>query len=428
MLLRYSADVVMEIFMKRQKYVFLFLFLPAFLFALIPDNSSVRRQLLPLLQAPVSQVLTTEDRVIQDPFSQKPVSFNIEQHDDKLYLMFMNEQQGEYPVVGSGNMIIRRSLITGEIEQLKIYLDDIGAVVMRIIPSGGRSLMSLSLFDQLLYDNLTLGVAVEQLIAMNIETIIELSAGRVSWDQLSPPKDTRAYEPLISIVNELRQLLPYLPDTEDGALDAQGHFVRIETQGLHALPGFNCSGFAKFVSDGVYSPLQGSFMKIARLKVKHLDLRGNDISAVYEESRDPYFGLDWTRNIATEIASLQEGRQVHSEFSDLRDSDFYTYQEDMGYAVRDITQLLYLQSIQNPGLFYLGSINGEFGSDPQLWQHYHIVVLYPYFDREGRFHIAVMERNVETSVQALKQRYPQQFIHLVAILPETDYRLPQLFP
>ena len=397
-------------------------------FALIPDNSAARRQLFSLLQAPVSQISVRDEQVIQSRFAETPVRFEIERQGEKLYLIFKNERQGDYPLIGSGNVIIRRSLVTGDIEQVKIFLDDIGALVMRITPLGRRSLLSLSLFDDLLYEKLALGVGMEQVLEMDIAALIDLSAGRIPWQDLFPPDDRSIYQPLITIINEMRSVLPHLPDAEDGAMDAQGRLVQIETNGLASLPGFNCSGFAKFVVDGIYAQLTGSLMDIVRLKQKHPDLRGNDISFMYEDSRDPYFGLDWTRNIAAEIAGFQQGQQVHPESSDLRNLRFYSYQEDMGYAMSELTQVLYLRSIQSPGRLYLGSINGEFGSSPRLWQHYHVVVLYPYFDDGGNFRIAVMERNQETSVASLKRRYPQQFIHLVEILPEDSFTPPQFLP
>lgn len=412
--------------MKVKTCVLLFCLLPRLMFALIPDTSAARRQLLPLLQAPVSEISVEDEHIIDSPLAANPISFELEENADKLYFIFKNGRGGEYPNIGAGNIIIRRSLDSGRLEQVKIYLDDIGALVMRIVPSGRRSIMSLALFNDLLYDKIPIGVGIEQVMVMDVADIIELSAGRIAWEELFPAEDLSVYQPLARIVEETRRVLPFLPDTEDGAMDAGGNLVQIETLGLHALPGFNCSGFAKFVTDGVYSQFGKGFMKIDRLKTKHLDLRGNTVSAVYEESRDPYFGLDWTRNIATEIASLQQGRQLHPEDSDVRSLDFYSYQEDVGYAMSELLPVLYLQSIRSPGKFYLGSINGEFGRGPQLWQHFHVVVLYPYFDDEGRFRISVMERNLETSIASLKQRYPQQFIHLVGIEPEDDFSLPQL--
>jgi hypothetical protein len=98
----------------------------------------------------------------------------------------------------------------------------------------------------------------------------------------------------------------------------------------------------------------------------------------------------------------------------------------VGYRVEDLIPVLYLQAVRQPGRFYLGSINGEFGSEPVLWQHYHIVVLFPYFDEAGTFRIAVLERNVESSVASLQRRYSGEYVHLVGIRPASDFILPEI--
>ncbi len=412
--------------MKVRIFIGIFLVLSHMVVALIPDNSQARRQLISLLQAPVSEISSDNEQIISSPHLENSVSFEIENQNGKLYLLFINERNGKYPIVGSGTMIIRRNLDTGAIEQIKIYADDIGALIIRVRPSGRRSLVQLSLFDDILYDKIPVEARIEQIMTMNVSDIIERSNGRIPWELFFPPDDLSVYGGIKDIVREMRQIIPFLPDTEDGAMDAAGNLVRIETLGIHRLPGFNCSGFAKYVADGVYSRFGKGFMDIDSLKMKHLSLRGNKTSEAYEDTRDPYFGLDWTRNIAAEILQMQTGRHAHPEDSDIRHSDFYPYREDIGYSVQDLIQILYLESIRRPGMFYLGSINGEFGGNPQLWQHYHIVVLFPYFDSAGNFRITVMERNVETSIASLEKRYPRQFIHLVGIEPEEKFSPPRL--
>jgi hypothetical protein len=312
------------------------------------------------------------------------------------------------------------------VDQVKVYLDDIGALVLRIYPAGRRAAMSVSLFNDELYTRIPLGLPVDQIIEMEVPAILELSSGRIPWEELFPPEDTSAYAPLRDILGEMRAVLPFLPDADDGAMDENGNLVRIENLRINDLPGFNCSGFAKFLSDGVFAGITGEYMRIDDLKIKHPEFRGNDISLEYEDQRDPYFGLDWTRNIAVAIASAAGEEVSGPESADLRDIPWYSYTEDVGYRVEDLIPVLYLQAVRQPGRFYLGSINGEFGSEPVLWQHYHIVVLFPYFDEAGTFRIAVLERNVESSVASLQRRYSGEYVHLVGIRPASDFILPEI--
>ena len=94
--------------------------------------------------------------------------------------------------------------------------------------------------------------------------------------------------------------------------------------------------------------------------------------------------------------------------------------------MESLRSVLYSLARTEPGTFYLGSVNGLFGSDPVLRQHTHVLVLFPYFDGNGRFEAAVMERSIETSVASLERRYPDDFIHLVRVRGDSDFEAPEI--
>ena len=66
------------------------------------------------------------------------------------------------------------------------------------------------------------------------------------------------------------------------------------------------------------------------------------------------------------------------------------------------------------------------GTDPVLKQHVHTVVLFPYFDESGVFRLVVMERNSETGISSLKNRYAADHIHLVRLPAFAGYTPPTL--
>jgi hypothetical protein len=116
---------------------------------------------------------------------------------------------------------------------------------------------------------------------------------------------------------------------------------------------------------------------------------------------------------------------IDPEALDVRNVPSAQYTEDVGYRVDTLTSVLYRLARRDPGTFYLGSVNRLFGEDPVLRQHTHVVALFPYFDRAGTFHVAVMERNVETSVASLERRYGNDFIHLVRVPGSDDFTPPR---
>ena len=200
-------------------------------------------------------------------------------------------------------------------------------------------------------------------------------------------------------------------------MDEHGNLVLIDSLVLQDQePGFNCSGFAKWIVDGMHMGLYRTFLPIEPLKTKHLELRGHRWSAPREADRDPYFGLDWTRNLAAAMLSAHAGGSaVHPEAADVRHVPFVTYVEDVGYPVSSLPLIMYQLARSEPGHIYLASLSREFGDEPRLNQHVHVAVLFPYFDQGGAFHVDVMERNVETSLESLDRRYHTDAIHLVRV-------------
>ena len=161
------------------------------------------------------------------------------------------------------------------------------------------------------------------------------------------------------------------------------------------------------------------------MKEKHLDYRGHRWSARREDERDPYFGLDWSRNLAVSLLELEHPREEFGpEDADVREVRYARYVEDVGYPVDDMRRILYMLAIDEPGHFYIGSVNQEFGSDPVLRQHVHVAVFFPYFDENGRFRVTVLERNVETDLDSLAERYPGSYVHLVRARADDTFTPP----
>lgn len=221
------------------------------------------------------------------------------------------------------------------------------------------------------------------------------------------------------IIFSLKKYIGYLHDSSIGAIDANGSYTRNSNKGL------NCSGFAKWIVDGFYYPLAKhdpeKYISIQKLRTKHLEERGTPDILIYENSRDPYFGLDWTRNLAVELGKKRGENPAYKTY-DVTDSSIVTYVMNCGYPIWKIEKVLIEQEELHPGRMYLGSINGYFGEDPKLWQHYHIAVFIPYYENDV-LKIAVLERNRETSFSYLLERYPNTYCHLVAIPTEGEFEL-----
>ncbi|MBN1649477.1 MAG: hypothetical protein JW874_15670 [Spirochaetales bacterium] len=343
---------------------------------------------------------------------------------DGTYLLFVNEYHQDFPVSNRGTYIIKRNQSDGKFVQAKVFLKNRSDCYMRLFPDGSKTRLDAVLFGYKVYENVSVPMDFLHVLLQPVSEIIRLTSYMVDWEMLLYSGNTAADRDISGMVKRIRSELPCLHDVDDGAMDSEGKLVFIETlkpQGDEG--GFNCSGFAKWIIDGIVEPRTGSLLDIRKLKTRHPDIRTSSLAVRYEESRDPYFGLDWTRN----LAMAADGREDNPERYDVRNVSFLEYGEDVGYPAAKIDLVLYQLAVRDPGCFYLGAVNGEQGEKPVMRQYYHIVVFFPYFDKNGSFQVAVMERNMETSLEQIRQRYPEEYIHLVRIQGTSDFELPRPF-
>jgi hypothetical protein len=380
----------------------------------IPDTAEARELLRETIFAPIGTAARAVERTVVQHADGVPVLFRTESANGALYQTFTRGDLAPIRLDSAGTFIIKRSRTDGSFVQVKIFLQDDPGCFVRLTPLGDRTSLEVTLFGRTFQRGVILAARFETLLTAPLERIMRLAEPTVDWDLLQPAARTDADAAVERTATAIRAALARLGDAEDGAMDATGSMVFIRDgspQG--AAPGFNCSGFAKWVVDGFFRPLTGRLTDIAALKERDLAFRGNRWTVALEESRDPFFGLDWSRNLARELARARGERTGGVEAWDVRDAPGFAYVEDVGYAVADLTTVLFRLLRSSPGRIYIGSVNRPVAGTTELRQHDHVVVLMPYVDARRTFHVAVFERSAETSVPSLQRRYPLDFIHLV---------------
>jgi hypothetical protein len=256
-----------------------------------------------------------------------------------------------------------------------------------------------------------------------------------------------------NFIKALRARLPELEFADDGAIDENGRYVFINT--LEAqdprisgeAAGLNCSGFAKWVIDGILRPVAGGRLPVAPLKRPFGD-RGSSFTEPWEASKDPFFGLDWCRNLAARAVSalrspafaagLDEIEVRRWPFAELvkrgRDGvspqSYPGFLKDAGFGIEGLHALLYTLAVDEPGHIYLAAVNNEISAPatasnprglPRMRQYFHIAVLVPYFNEDGVFQAAVFESAAETSFTRFKARYPGHFVNLSRVPVEAAF-------
>jgi hypothetical protein len=403
----------------------------------IEDDSSLRVSLKDawfleapgkvLAQKPLSRVLPGGGKV----------EIRAEAGKSEFMIILARERNGAYPGWAQGSWVLTRQRASGAAVRIRAFLRSDPYIYVQFRPmSADKSFMDVVVYDAYLVRSMPVPFSFERIMLIPVEEVLSALGDKFprSYFDALPAlyKDSRAF------VASVRRYLPALTFQDDGAIDEHGNYVFIETlEAQSGRGGLNCSGFAKWVVDGLLRPLTGQGLTITALKT-HFGTRGTSFSAPYDSVRDPFFGLDWTRNLAsianTTLLSANFGKQEEFEvrtwafpYVTLRSSNAATTEsypgfiEDVGFSFEGLHPLLYTLAISEPGHIYLAAVNNEQG-DPRLRQYFHIAVLVPYFNEQGNFQVSVFESAAEVPFTTFKTRYPAgHFVNLVRIPLSGDF-------
>ncbi|MDR2247243.1 MAG: hypothetical protein LBE17_11350 [Treponema sp.] len=366
------------------------------------------------------------------------IQVRIEDGTGEFGIVLARELNGMFPGWAQGSWILTRSKADGAAVRIRVFLRSDPYVYVQFRPrEDDKSLMDVVLYDAYATRSLPVSVSFDRLLTLPVEEALALAGDAFPRRYFDPQVED--YRDVRTLVAAIRERLPGLSFRDDGAIDDHGRYVYIETLEEQAgVGGLNCSGFAKWIVDGILRPVTGSLLPIASLKTAFGE-RGAAFTDPYEALRAPFFGLDWTRNLASCANSIlrSPGYGVLLEEIEVRNAPFGSvirrnqeggalrsfpgFLKDAGFGFEGIHPLLYTLAIDEPGRIYLASVNDEVNPAPRMRQHFHVAVLVPYFNESGNFQVALFESAEETSFSRFKNRYPGHYINLVRIPVEGGF-------
>jgi len=393
----------------------------------ISDDSRLRRTLAgTLFTEPPEETLRRKPRTETLESGEKVRISAAKTAAGEFSVILARERDGHYPGWAQGSCIVTRSIETGELVRIRVYLMSNPNAYIEFSPlDNGKSAMDAVLYNALITQGLPLPYSLNRLLELPVSDILTgLDYKKARYFEPDPGnyRDTRI------LTGKIREAIKNLEYADDGATDENGNYVFIETLlSQNAGPGkagLNCSGFAKWIADGLVSPVTGRGLKIESLKAPFGE-RGSAFTAPFEKKRAPFFGLDWIRNLASETSRVFNApsfgtlRQIEireAPFSAVIDRKpganrensvraYPGYLDNAGFGIEGLQALLYILAIDEPYNFFLGAVNNVAGTPP-LRTFFHIAAFFPYFDENGVFHIAVFESAAENPFSKFRNRYP----------------------
>ncbi|MDR1318512.1 MAG: hypothetical protein LBJ90_02730, partial [Treponema sp.] len=413
--------------------------------AKIPDDSSLRISVKGLWLTEIPDRVLAKRPVVHELPGGGRVELRAEAGRDEFMIILARELTdgaggtrnaaglpgGSFPGWAQGSWILTRRRDTGAATRIRVFLRSDPYAYIQFRPfSEDKSRMDLVLYDAYIVRSLPLPVPFERLYTMPVEEALELAGDKFPRRYFDI--DPALYRDNRLLISGIRKFLPALNFADDGAIDEEGRYVYINTlapqetagpaegpaprSAENSAPGLNCSGFVKWCIDGILRPFTGERLPLAPLKAPFGE-RGSSFTDSWEERRDPFFGLDWNRNLASRAAltlrspayaSLEEIEVRVEPFSQLliRGGNSVSLRSypgflaNAGYGIEGLRPLLYTLSVDEPDKIYLAAVNTETGpaatadnprGAPRLRQYFHVAVLIPYFNEYGGFRIAVFE-------------------------------------
>jgi hypothetical protein len=391
----------------------------------IQDDSSLRISIKDtwLTEAP-GKVLEKNSFVYTLPGGGR-IQVRAEGERGECLIILARETGGTFPGWAQGSWILTRRRDTGLPERIRIFLRSDPYTYVQFRPfAEDKSLMDVVVYNAYVVRSQPLALPFERLLVIPVEDALKTAGAFFPRRYFDP--DPGRYRELREFIGLVRLRLPELRFRDDGAIDETGRYVFIKNLEAQDGPGgLNCSGFAKWIVDGLLRPRTGERLTIPPLKEPFGD-RTSSFSAGYERLRDPFFGLDWTRNLAVAAGNFEALEEIEVQkgtfASVIRRSEgkssimaYPGFLRNAGFDSEGLHPLLYTLAIDEPGFIYLASVNQEIGPPPRMRQHFHVAVLAPYFTEAGNFRIALFESAEETSFTNFKTRYPGHYINLVRI-------------
>jgi len=345
---------------------------------------------------------------------------------------------GQFPGWAQGSWMLTRNKNTGDPKEIRIFLRSDQLAYIQFHPlDADKCLMNAVVHGAYVARFMPIPVTFERLYTMPLNDILKLIEERFPLRYFEP--DPLIYRDSRNFVANVRRHIGALRFADDGAIDENGNYVfinNLQSQPQTA-PGVNCSGFVKWLIDGLLRPVTNVRLPIAPLK-EPFGQRGSSFTVNWEERRDVFFGLDWIRNLAAKAnealqspahAVLDEFEVRADNFSFIIvnqnrtfvDHSYPGFMAEAGYGIEGLRPLLYTLAIDEPYYFYLAAVSNEIATPtsprgtPRLRQYYHVAALVPYFDEFGVFRIVVFESGEETSFNAFRNRYPRHHVSLVKI-------------
>ena len=451
-------------FSKKNKF-FLFVLLFSLVFSSgyaeynkdgIPDSSEIRKSLEQTwFYAPLSNVRMNKAEIRTNRIGEK---FQVRlEETEKDFAIFVSphtkmevdvytedgmhtEIQDVYPGDSKGSWVLIKDKKTENPLRIRYYFTNNSEVYVQFFPLKEMAYADFVIYNCYAARSIPTGIPFRKFYTSSFAQVKKWTESKLPWKYDNILTDD--YLEILQMIGVIREKIPELLLTENACYDEEGKPVYISNGKLREIKPeesdkitLSGAGFLKWIIDGINEPLTGSYLKLAPLTEETVLYSETGHYGIKSSKFSISFTLDWTRNLAAAISSVRtkhfftykdSGVDVNEDFFSSRLTDdgikaSSGYIKDSGYETESLKAILYALSSVNPWTFYLASIRETVNVSPEIKVFNECAAIFPYFDAEQKFRVAVFKDCAEVDFDSFCSRFSKSTVHLVKVQTAKEF-------
>ena len=414
----------------------------------IPDSSEIRKDLKERwFEAPLDAVRMNLPEIHDNSAGEK---FQVRlEETDSNYMIYVApcsvinvkvysnkgmsyQQQEVYPGDAPGAWVLIRDKKTDAPIRVRWYFCVDSDIYVQFTPYGKTALADLVIYGNYASKGSATGVTFESLYSISFEDIMKMTSVSLPWKYVTVDADR--YGNVLQMAGVIQKNLGRVMYVPDAMYNENNELVQItngkpfDSKNIEGGKLYlSSAGFLKWIADGLVEPIAGNKLNHAPLLVETVSVKENGHQGVLSQKYSLYFGLDWIRNLAAAIMSVNTGRvyKYNESGTDVTVNPFaatmtragtlntVTFIEDSGYSISVLKSLLYVLAATEPGNIYFGAIRETDKTvTPEIKVFNDNVVFFPYFSSNGSFGCFVFMNGKQISLDDFCMIYADSYVYL----------------
>lgn len=417
----------------------------------VPDSSEIREQLAERwFEAPLSAVRQNMPEVYYNEAGQK-FQVRLEETNDTFNIFVSPsseinvtvytskgvrvEKQEVFPGDSAGSFVLVRDKKTEKPIRVRYYFMKNNEVFVQITPGQKTALADMVIYNNYAARGVPTGVPFAKFYEISFEDLMNVTKTKLPWKYVTA--DCTVYHSVQQMIAVIKEKLPKIMIANDAMYDENNQLVHISSGNKYSTDGLDetklylsSAGFLKWIADGLVEPVAGGRLKRAPLIQETVKVKENGHQGVLSKKYNLFFGLDWVRNLASAVISVQNGRTYlfnqsgvdvkinpfASAVTDAGVANTVTFVEDSGYTASVLKSLLYVLAATEPGNCYFGAIRAtDRTAVPEVKYFSECCAFFPYFLEDGSFQCTVFMNGRQMYIDDFILLHSEDFIYLTRV-------------